>query len=119
MILRRSAPEIRSVSRPATLSVTDRERRALVQRVLPVGVLALALLGVPWLLFASSGISRLDRLRVERETAELEISRLGKQIEELRVQVQDIKHDPDAVERVARDQLGLVRRTEVVFHFHK
>ncbi len=119
MVLRRSAPEIRSVSRPGTFSASSRERRALVQRVLPLGLLAVAALGVPWLLFANSGISRLGRLHAERETAELEISRLGKQIEELRVQVQDIKHDPDAVERVARDQLGLVRRTEVVFHFHR
>lgn len=84
-----------------------------------MGLLALAALGVPALLISSSGISRLERLRIERETAELEISRLGKRIEELRAQVTRIKTDPDAVERVARDQLGLVRQTEVVFHFHK
>lgn len=119
MVARRSAPEIRSVSRPSTLGAAQRERRALVQRVLPLALLALALVGVPALLVSSSGLSRLGRLRTERETAELEISRLGKQIEELRAQVKSIKTEPDAVERVARDQLGLVRQTEVVFHFQK
>ncbi len=107
------------MSRPGSISSAQRERRALIQRALPLGLLALAALGVPTLLISSSGISRLERLRIERETAELEISRLGKRIEELRAQVTRIKTDPDAVERVARDQLGLVRQTEVVFHFHK
>lgn len=100
-------------------SAAARERRALIQRILPLLLLGLAIVAVPAMLFSSSGLARLDRLEAEREAARLEMSRLGKRVEELRARVRHIKADPDAVERVARDQLGLVRQTEVVFHFHK
>jgi cell division protein FtsB len=33
--------------------------------------------------------------------------------------VQELRDDPAAVERIARDQLGMVRRSEVVFQFAK
>jgi cell division protein FtsB len=42
---------------------------------------------------------------------------LAQEIRELRAEVRQIKQDPAAVERVARDELGLVRQTEVVFQF--
>lgn len=100
-------------------SAAGRERRALLQRALPILLLGVAIVGVPGLLLSSSGLSRLDRLRAEREAAQLEVSRLGKRVELLRARVRAIKTDPDAVERVARDQLGLVRQTDVVFHFRK
>ena len=48
---------------------------------------------------------------------ELEISRLSKRIHELRARTEAVRTDPLEVERVARDKLGLVRRTEVVFQF--
>lgn len=113
------APEVRSISRSVLTSAAARQRRALVQRALPLFLLGLAIFGVPAMLFSSSGLTRLERLEAEREAVHLEMSRLGKQVEELRARVRDIKTDPDAVERVARDQLGLVRQTEVVFHFQK
>jgi cell division protein FtsB len=37
----------------------------------------------------------------------------------LRVEVDALRDDPAAVERIARDQLGMVRRSEVVFQFGK
>lgn len=101
------------------MSAAVRERRALVQRALPLLLLGLALVAVPSMLFSSSGLARLERLESEREAANLELSRLGKEVEQLRARVRLMKTDPDAVERVARDQLGLVRQTEVVFHFQK
>lgn len=113
------APEVRSISRALLTSAAGRERRALLQRALPILLLGVAIVGVPGLLLSSSGLSRLDRLRAEREAAQLEVSRLGKRVELLRARVRAIKTDPDAVERVARDQLGLVRQTDVVFHFRK
>jgi cell division protein FtsB len=85
--------------------------------MLPLVVLALGILGMPSLLLSSGGLARLDRLQGERETVELEISRLAKKIDHLRSQARTIKRDPTAVERSARDELGLLRRTEIVFHF--
>ncbi len=89
----------------------------LLERALPICILTLAIVAVPLMFFSRSGLPRLNNLREERREAEREVSRLAQQIRELRVQVARIKSDPSAVEQVARDQLGLVRQTELVFQF--
>jgi cell division protein FtsB len=93
------------------------DRRLLVERALPLGILALAVTAVPILVFSPSGLERLTNLRRERAEAEMEVARLNQEIRQLRAEVQRIKQDPAAVERVARDELGLVRQTEIVFQF--
>ena len=87
------------------------------QRVLPLLVLAVAVVSVPFLMLSPTGLPRLRNLEEERRRANDEISRLGSQITALRAEVARIKTDPAAVERAARDELGLVRTTEVVFQF--
>ena len=42
---------------------------------------------------------------------------LHREIEALRGRVSRLRDDPGAVERIARDNLGLVRQSEVVFQF--
>lgn len=92
-------------------------RRVLLERALPLGILCTALISVPVMVVSPSGLRRLSTLREERTRAETEISRLSQEIRELRAQVQRLKSDPAAIERVARDELGLVRQTELVFQF--
>ncbi len=94
-----------------------RSTRLLLERALPIGILAVAVVSVPVMVFSSTGLERLNALRQERQQADEEISRLSQQIRELRAEVRRIKDDPAAVEQVARDELGLVRKTEVVFQF--
>jgi cell division protein FtsB len=86
--------------------------------VLPLAVLAMAVISVPMLMLSSTGLPRLKGLQEEKVRADDEVSRLSQDIWELRAEVARIKDDPAAVERAARDELGLVRRTEVVFQFH-
>ena len=83
-----------------------------------MAVLAIAAISVPMLMLSATGLPRLQGLREEKVRADEEVSRLSQQIWELRAEVARIKDDPAAVERAARDELGLVRRTEVVFQFH-
>jgi cell division protein FtsB len=45
------------------------------------------------------------------------VRKLSREIERLRAEVRRMKEDPAAVERVARDDMGLVRQTEIVFQF--
>ena len=85
---------------------------------MPLAVLALAAISVPMMMLSATGLPRLQGLREEKIRADDEVSRLSQQIWELRAEVARIKDDPAAVERAARDELGLVRRTEVVFQFH-
>ncbi len=89
----------------------------LLERVLPVTVLVLAVVAVPVMAFSPTGLARLRSLREERQRADATVAELSREIARLRVEVAQIKSDPAAIERVARDELGLVRQTELVFQF--
>ncbi|APR77241.1 Hypothetical protein A7982_02588 [Minicystis rosea] len=89
----------------------------LMERVLPVAVLVVALVGAPVLIFAPQGLPRLRGLQKELADVDEENAELRREIEALRGRVARLRDDPGAVERIARDNLGLVRQTEVVFQF--
>ena len=89
------------------------------QRLVPLSVLVIAAASVPTMLWSPSGLSRLESLQRQREALDLERQRLGRDIERLRFQADGIKTSPSTIERVARDELGLVRQTELVVHFKK
>ena len=89
----------------------------LAQRGLPLFVLGLSAVSVPWMILSAIGVPRLRALGEEKAQVDLEISRLSDEIRKLRVEVRHIKDDPAKIEQVARDQLGLLRQTEIVFQF--
>lgn len=89
----------------------------LAERILPISVLAISAVSVPLMVASPNGLRRLEALGEEKRRVDLEISRLSDQIRRLRSEVTRIKDDPAKVEQVARDQLGLVRQTELVFQF--
>lgn len=89
------------------------------KRILPLAVIATAAISVPAMALSRGGLARLDALREERRRADQDAARLAREIERLRAEVRRIKEDPASVERAARDELGLVRQTEVVFQFRR
>ncbi|HXX69760.1 MAG TPA: septum formation initiator family protein [Polyangiaceae bacterium] len=91
----------------------------LVERTLPIAVLALALVAVPVLVLEPDGLPRVRSLQREVEQVDKENAELKAEVERLRATVRDLRDDPAAVERIARDELGLVRKSEVVFQFAK
>jgi cell division protein FtsB len=91
----------------------------LAKRILPVAVIATAAISVPAMALSRGGLARLDSLREERRRADQDAARLAREIDRLRAEVRRIKDDPAYVERAARDELGLVRQTEVVFQFRR
>lgn len=96
----------------------QRGRRALwLERALPIGLLALALVGAPLMIFSRDGMPRLEAVEKELETVERENAELQREIDLLRARVARLRDDPAAVERLARDELGLIRQSEVVFQF--
>jgi len=99
------------------LASSMRSGRFLAHRVLPLGVLSIAALSVPIMIFSPDGLSRLEHLEQEKLRSNQEVSRISAEIRELRAKVEQMQKDPAMVEAVARDQLGLVRQTEVVFLF--
>jgi cell division protein FtsB len=92
---------------------------SLVQRALPIAILAVALVGVPILVLEPRGLPRMRALEKELGEVEGENAELRRDIAKLRAEVRELRDDPAAVERIARDQLGMVRRSELVFQFGK
>lgn len=87
------------------------------ERALPAALLAVSLVAVPVLVASPSGLSRLGHLQAERNRVDREVAQVTREIEQLRAEVARSKSDPTAIERLARDELGLVRQTEIVFQF--
>jgi cell division protein FtsB len=87
------------------------------ERSLPIAILAVALVGAPILIFQPEGLPRMRALEKELAGVNAENAELKRDVMRLRVQVKELRDDPAAVERIARDQLGLVRKSEIVFQF--
>ena len=87
------------------------------ERVLPLAILVVAVIGAPVMIFSPEGLPRLRGLERELAQVQDETAELGREIESLRGRVQRLRDDPTAVERIARDNLGMLRQTEVVFQF--
>lgn len=93
--------------------------KARIRQLLPAGLLLLAAISVPAMVWSPSGLARLESLEQQRQGLQLEVQHLERDIERLRIQAESIKTSPTSVERVARDELGLVRQTELVMQFKK
>jgi cell division protein FtsB len=88
-----------------------------VQRALPIAILALAVVGAPILIFEPEGLPRMRKMSRELAEANTENAELRRDVTRLRGQVDQLRSDPQAVERIARTELGLVRSNEIVFQF--
>ncbi len=77
--------------------------------------LAVALGYLPYKLYLRSGLVQYVTLRQELAALTARNEGLQNSIRELRHQLERMKEDPAAIERVARDELGMVRSGEVVF----
>jgi cell division protein FtsB len=92
-------------------------KQQLLERVLPLAILVPAVIAVPILVWSPAGLPRLNKLKAEKVQVSETVSQLSEDIRELRAEVLRVKQDPTHVERAARDELGLVRRTDIVFQF--
>jgi cell division protein FtsB len=86
-------------------------------RTLPVAMLSLAIVAVPVLVFEPDGLPRLRALQKELSDVEEHNDELRRDVARLRVEVAQLRDDPASIERIARTELGMVRKSEVVFEF--
>ena len=77
----------------------------------------MAVVGVPVMILQPEGLPRLRIVETELSAVEHENTDLRREIEVLRARLAQLRDDPAAVERLARDELGLIRQSEVVFQF--
>jgi cell division protein FtsB len=88
-------------------------------RGLPLAVLTVSLIAVPVLVLEPQGMPRMCALDRELKEVEGQNAELRRDVSRLRTEVKELRENPSAIERIAREQLGLVRKSEVVFQFDK
>jgi cell division protein FtsB len=80
------------------------------------GILVLLLL-VGLAIYGWQGVVRLRQMREQLQTLELENVALRQQAERLAETIDRLRHDPAYLERLAREERGMVRPGETVLKF--
>ena len=94
-----------------------RESRTPVTWMLPLGLLLFAIVFVPLRILEAEGLPRYRALRAELQQTREGNARLRREVIELQRQVGRLRDDPEAIERIARDEIGMLRSDEIVFQF--
>ncbi|HLA50382.1 MAG TPA: septum formation initiator family protein [Thermodesulfovibrionia bacterium] len=68
-------------------------------------------------IFRDDGVIKSYRLNKKIEALKNNISKLKKENKKLNNEVYALKNDPSYIEKIAREDLGLVKQDEVVFEF--
>lgn len=84
---------------------------------LPAALLLATAIFVPVKLFDSRGYERVERLRRELVRIEETNRTLARENEALRNQIRAFHSDPEYIEKVARDELGMVGPDEIIYQF--
>lgn len=86
-------------------------------RLVLASLIAIGLGYVPYRTYGPSGIGRITDLRQQLQALEKENHRIARRNGGLLYQVRKLKQDRNTWERVARDELGLVRAGDLIFQF--
>ena len=84
---------------------------------LPFAILLVAIVTVPAKILDYRGLPRLRALETQLERVRAENERIEREVHALHRTVDALRTDPHALERVARDELGMLREGELVFRF--
>jgi cell division protein FtsB len=79
--------------------------------------MVMAIMTVPTLVLDEQGLPRYRRLCEELRELRESNQELVREIASLKAEVEALRSDPVYVERIARDELGMVRADELVFQF--
>jgi len=85
--------------------------------MLPFGLLIVSIVSVPLAILDDEGLPRYRALKAERAEVERVNGRLRRDVEQLHREVEALRTDPETIERIARDELGMIRDDELLFQF--
>jgi cell division protein FtsB len=85
--------------------------------VLPFGLLLVSIVSVPLGILDAQGLPRYRALKAELAEVERINDRFRRDVEQLQRDVDGLRTDPATVERIARDELGMIRADEILFQF--
>jgi cell division protein FtsB len=88
-----------------------------VRVVLILGLLFVGAVAVPLKIFDENGVRRVERLRKELSDLNETDATLRRENELLREQIRAFHADPNYIEKIARDELGMVGPDEIVYQF--
>jgi len=96
-------------------------RHILSGRRLPIAAGSVAVLGILGYVYlgGSHGLIRIYRLKKERDALRHQILELQAKREIILRENRQLREDPAAIERVAREELGMVKDGEIVYRFVK
>jgi cell division protein FtsB len=86
-------------------------------RLLPFGLLVFAVVCVPLRILSEDGLPRYRKLGDQLARVQAQNEQMRKLIAKRSREVRALRTSPDAVEQIARDELGMVRDDEVIFQF--
>jgi cell division protein FtsB len=87
--------------------------------LIPFTLLAGAILIVPLRILDRQGLPRYRALTDELAEVRHYNEQLRRKVQRLEIKVRDLRNNPEAVERIARDELGMLFSEEVVFQFSR
>jgi cell division protein FtsB len=85
--------------------------------LLPFCLLVIAIVAVPLRILDEQGLPRYRALLAEKEQIHARNERLRREVRDLEREVHALRSRPETIERIARDELGMVRDGEIVFQF--
>ena len=85
--------------------------------LMPFGLVVFAMLSVPLRILSEDGLPRYRRLQDQLTRMRRDNVALTEEIGRLKQDVDRLLHDPNTIERIARDELGLIEKGEVLFEF--
>ena len=66
-------------------------------------------------IFGTHGVLAMRRSQQQAEEIQKQINQLNQQNEQLAKRVKELKTDPSAIEHIAREEMGLARKGEIIF----
>jgi len=80
-----------------------------------LGITALVLAAVVSVGIGGQSLTRVWQIKSEVETLERQIAGLRAENAQLQAEVAELRSDPDAIERIAREKLGLIKPGDRVY----
>lgn len=87
--------------------------------LLPFGLLLGAILVVPLRILDRQGLPRYRALRAELREVRALNEQTSREVRQMELSVRALKSDPKAIECIARDELGMLLRDELLFQFQR
>lgn len=70
-----------------------------------------------FILFGGRDVVQIYQLRTEWDKIKAANTRLGEENQKLAEQIKRMKNSKEEVEKIAREELGLVKKGEIIYHF--